>query len=148
MHKPEQVELVVLCLLCRGSRILLQLRRKDDWRGYVFPGGHVEPGESFVEAVRREMKEETGLTVGRVQLCGLRQFPTAGGRYLVAVFRSEDFSGRLVSSDEGEMRWADRAELDSLPLVRDFDKMLALCDRPDLCELQYTDRDLGQGRLL
>ena len=41
----------------------MQERKKKDWPGYTLPGGHVEMGESFVDAVVREMKEETGLTV-------------------------------------------------------------------------------------
>ena len=63
MRRTENVELTVLCLLQDGDRILLQNRVKNDWQGYTLPGGHVEPGESFVDAVTREMKEETGLTI-------------------------------------------------------------------------------------
>ena len=61
MHKAEMAELTVLCLIEDGNRLLLQNRVKNDWKGYTFPGGHVEQGESFVDAVKREMKEETGL---------------------------------------------------------------------------------------
>lgn len=63
MGRTENVELTVLCLIEDGNKILLQNRIKKDWRDYAMPGGHVEPGESFVDAVIREMKEETGLTI-------------------------------------------------------------------------------------
>ena len=63
MRKTETVELTVLCLIEDENKILLQNRVNKDWQGYALPGGHVEPGESFVDAVVREMKEETGLTV-------------------------------------------------------------------------------------
>lgn len=63
MGRTENVELTVLCLIEDGNKILLQNRIKKDWRGYAMPDGHVEPGESFVDAVIREMKEETGLTI-------------------------------------------------------------------------------------
>lgn len=75
MHRTENVELTVLCLLQDGDRILLQNRVKNDWQGYTLPGGHVEPGESFVDAVIREMKEETGLTIIEPKLAGVKQFP-------------------------------------------------------------------------
>ena len=58
----ERVELTVLCMLHRGNEILHQNRQKKDWCGFTFPGGHVEPGESIVDAVLREMREETGRT--------------------------------------------------------------------------------------
>ena len=62
MSRTENVELTTLCLIYEGNHILLQNRVKKDWKGYTFPGGHVEPGESIVTSVIREMKEETGLT--------------------------------------------------------------------------------------
>lgn len=77
MQRSEPIELTVLCLIRRGDEVLLQNRVKADWRGYALPGGHVEPGESVVEAVIREMREETGLTVRHPRLCGVKQFPGA-----------------------------------------------------------------------
>lgn len=64
--------MTVLCLIEDGDKILLQNRAKKDWQGYVLPGGHVEPGESFVDAVIREMKEETGLTILEPRLVGVK----------------------------------------------------------------------------
>ena len=86
MSKTENVELTVLCLIEDGDKILLQNRVKKDWRGYALPGGHVEPGESFVDAVIREMKEETGLTILNPRLVGVKQFPLENGRYVVLLF--------------------------------------------------------------
>jgi len=45
MHRTENVELTVLCLIQNGNRILLQNRVKKDWQGYTLPSGHVEPGQ-------------------------------------------------------------------------------------------------------
>ena len=61
--RTESVELTVLCLIHKNGRYLLQDRIKNDWKGYTLPGGHIEPGESIVDAVIREMQEETGLTI-------------------------------------------------------------------------------------
>ena len=72
MHRTENVELTVLCLIEDGNKILLQNRLKKDLRGYALPGGHVELGESFVDALIREMKEETGLTVLDSRLVGVK----------------------------------------------------------------------------
>ena len=75
MSRTERAELTVLCMIYDGARILLQDRVKDDWKGYTFPGGHVEPGESFVDCAIREIKEETGLDIEHPVLCGMKQFP-------------------------------------------------------------------------
>lgn len=42
--------------------------------GLVFPGGHVETGESLKDSVIREMKEEKGLTIHNPQLCGFKDW--------------------------------------------------------------------------
>ena len=89
MGRTENAELTVLCLIEDGDRILLQNRVKRDWQGYTLPGGHVEPGESFVDAVKREMKEETGLDILDPRLVGVKQFPIENGRYVVLLFKAK-----------------------------------------------------------
>ena len=137
-HTTENVELTVLCLIQDGNRILLQNRVKEDWKGYTFPGGHVEPGESFVDAVVREMKEETGLDIIRPQLVGIKQFPIENGRYIVLLFKAVEFSGNVVSSDEGEMEWIDMEKLSEVSVVEDFYDLMKVLNDSDLNEFQYT----------
>lgn len=141
MSRTENVELTTLCMITRGQEILLQNRVKTDWRGYCFPGGHVELGESIVDSVVREMKEETGLTVLRPRLCGIKQFPIDGGRYLVFFFKTDAFEGELMSSDEGLMEWIRREDLARIDTVSDFADMLKVFDRDDLTEFQYVIKD-------
>lgn len=133
--------MTTLCLLRRGGDILLQNRVKEDWQGYTLPGGHVEPGESIVDSVIREMKEETGLDIFSPRLCGVKQFPIEGGRYLVFLFVAESFSGELVSSEEGKMEWVRLAELARYPTVSDLPELLDVMLRDDLSEFQYIVRD-------
>ena len=137
MSRTENVELTVLCLLTDGDRVLLQNRVKRDWRGYTLPGGHVEPGESFVHAVIREMKEETGLTVLRPRLAGVKQFPIENGRYVVLLFRAEAYEGALRASEEGPVEWVSRDRLADLPTVADFGDLLRVIENPELTEFQY-----------
>lgn len=137
MEKTEIVELTVLCLLTDGDRVLLQNRVKNDWKGYALPGGHVEPGESFVDAVIREMREETGLTVIAPKLAGVKQFPIEGGRYLVLLFRATRYTGELRSSEEGQMAWIARDRLPRLQTVEDLSELLQVIESEDLTEFQY-----------
>ena len=137
-HSTENAELTVLCLIQDGNRLLLQNRVKKDWKGYTFPGGHVEPGESFVDAVKREMKEETGLDILNPQLVGIKQFPIENGRYIVLLFKATKFSGDVVSSEEGEMEWVEKDMLSEVNVVEDFHDLMKVLDSPDINEFQYT----------
>ena len=113
--RTERVELTVLCLVEDGNKILLQNRVKKDWQGYTLPGGHVERDESFVDAVIREMKEETGLDIKNPILVGVKQFPIKHGRYVVFLFKATEFEGLLKSSTEGKMEWVEYNDIYRIP---------------------------------
>lgn len=134
--RTEQVELTVLCLIHQEDRYLLQDRVKENWKGCTLPGGHIEPGESIVDAVVREMKEETGLTIQSPRLCGVKQFPIEGGRYLVFLFETDRFEGELADSEEGKMRWVKTSELPQENLVADFDDLIDVMLSDRLTEFQ------------
>lgn len=59
----------------------------------------------IVDAVIRETKEETGLDIQNPRLCGIKQFPIENGRYIVFLFHTDEFSGEVTSSEDGEMVW-------------------------------------------
>lgn len=141
MARTEAVELTTLCLIHKGDTYLLQDRVKKDWEGYTLPGGHIEPGESIVDAVVREMREETGLTILNPKLCGVKQFPIKDGRYLVFLFRADEFEGELVSSEEGTMHWVRKEDLAGFNLVSDFEELLQVMLDDSLSEFQYVVED-------
>ena len=152
MKRTENVELTVLCLIHKDGSFLLQDRVKKDWRGYTLPGGHVEPGESIVDAVIREMKEETGLMICNPKLCGIKQFPIENngkedGRYLVFLFETDKFEGNITSSEEGQMHWVKKEELKQVNLVNDFEELLEVMLDKELNEFQYVIQD-GEWKVL
>ena len=147
MKRTEEVELTVLCLVEKDNKFLLQNRVKNDWRGFAMPGGHIEAGESIVDAVVREMKEETGLTILNPKLCGVKQFPIEHGRYIVFLFYATEFEGELISSDEGEVHWIDKNEISNLDTVEDFEQMLEVMLNEDMTEFQYVIED-GEWKVI
>lgn len=80
MDRSSKIELTNMCLIYDEKRVLVQekLGLKEKYKGgLVFPGGHVESGESLLDSVIREMKEETGLTIRNPQPCGFCFFAPA-----------------------------------------------------------------------
>ena len=115
-----------LCNMCMiedeaTGRVLVQHRlpkATNPWCGLTFPGGHVEAGESITDSVVREIREETGLTVSKLRMCGVVEWETIGERtagspaevtanskYIVFMFRTSTYRGELISSAEGKMEW-------------------------------------------
>lgn len=140
MARAEQVILTNMCMVTDGKgNVLVQNRNDPGWPGIVFPGGHVEPGESFVDSVIREVREETGLTIKHPKLCGVKQFQTKEGniRYIVFLFRATEYEGELRSSDEGEVLWLPRKDLLNHQTAGRFEEMLPVFENESISELFY-----------
>ena len=63
----------------------------------------MEPWEALVPSVIREIKEETGLDIENVKLCGVKEWFEDGVRSMVFFYKTNCFSGNLQSSEEGEV---------------------------------------------
>ncbi len=62
-------------LVMRNGQVLLGKRRGSHGTGYyAAPGGHIEFGESFLEAARREAREETGLEIANLRLLAVGNY--------------------------------------------------------------------------
>ena len=96
------------------GEVLVLDRAKTDWPGLTFPGGKVEPGESFAASAIREIKEETGLSLSSVIPCGTVHWADAktGHRYIEFLYKSTSFTGELLGeTDEGRVFWMDPEKL-------------------------------------
>ena len=136
MSRTEQVILTNLCMITDGQSILVQDRKSEKWPGVTFPGGHIEHGESIISSIIREVKEETGLTVSNLELCGVQNWtdPKDQYRYLVFCYKTSHFSGTIQSSDEGQVFWMDRVDLKNVQLADGFESMPEIFEQPQLTE--------------
>lgn len=146
MGRATPIELTNMCMLRREDGcVLVQNRRDPDWGGLTFPGGHVEPGESLVDSVIREMKEETGLTIRNPRLIGSKSWmqKDGSGRYLVLLYTAEEYEGELHSSEEGDVRWMSIDEMRAGRMVDGMELYFRVFLDGDVNEIWY-ERD-GDG---
>lgn len=141
MAEAYPVILTNMCMVYDDSgNILVENRVKKDWSGICFPGGHVEPGEVFTDSVIREVREETGLEIRNPCICGIKQWTQKGVRYIVLLYKTNEFSGTIQSSDEGEVFWIPRKDLMNYQLANDFDKMLCIFEG-EFSEMSFYKED-------
>jgi 8-oxo-dGTP diphosphatase len=139
MSRSEHVIITNMCMVYDDKgNVLVQNRLNPNWPGITFPGGHVDHKESFTDSVIREVFEETGLTIKSPVLCGVKQFQTADDeRYIVLLYKANQFEGELKSSSEGEVFWTSRRTLFEYQLANDFEKMLQIFEDDVISELYY-----------
>lgn len=146
MSRETSTILTNLCLIedTSTNKVVLQYRspeRYKKWSGYAFPGGHIEEGESIAESVIREVYEETGLTITAPKLVAVKDWePDEGGRYIVFCYKATRFSGQLRSSEEGEVSWVEKDQLEKLDLSYDMLPLLEVMEDLDLSEFYYRRR--------
>ena len=141
MKRVQKCIITNICLIYKDDMILVVDRRKKDWPGLTFPGGHVEKDENFNDSVIREVKEETGLNIKKPILCGIEEFKTKEeDRYIMLYYKTDRFSGKIRSSKEGEVFWINRADRNKYKLSLDLKRILKVMESDELSEIIYYEK--------
>lgn len=143
MSKLVKSELTNMCMIYDGQgNILVQERINTDWPGITFPGGHLEKDESITQSVIREVKEETGLTIKNPKLCGVKDFFIEEDvRYIVFLYKCNEYSGQLEPSKEGRVFWIKREDLCKYQLANDFEDMVRVFEDDEKSEFYIFQED-------
>lgn len=116
------MKLATLCYLKSDGRTLMihRIKKANDmhhgkWNGL---GGKLDPGESPEECAIREVREESGLTIVEPLLKGVLTFPQFANNedWYAFVFVAHEYTGTLIDSNEGVLKWIDDQRLLELDL--------------------------------
>lgn len=116
MNLTHLVSVAALVTNDRGEILLV----KSPWRGWEYPGGLIEPGETFQEALHREIREESGV---EVEITGFVGICKNVERNIVNIdFTARYLHGELTTSEEStEVCWAapeQAMEMITFPLTK------------------------------
>jgi len=114
---PQTPLVGVGAVVVHEGRVLLVRRGNEPLKGHwTLPGGLLELGESVVEGIARETREETGLVVEPLELVELidrihREAGRVRYHYVIADYLCRVIGGELrAASDADQVRWVERAE--------------------------------------
>ena len=130
---PQRPILAVSAAIIRDGKVLVVRRaRKPALSLYTLPGGGVETGETLMQAVNREVREETSLDIEPVALAGHREaiVRDAQGRverhFVILCFAARWLSGEPILNEElDDARWLNPAELSSLRTTEGLAEIVA-----------------------
>ena len=115
------IKMTTLCYLERGNQYLMLHRTKkendENYDKWIGVGGKFEANESPEDCMRREVLEETGLTVRSFRYRGIVTFVSdVESCDYMHLFTVTDWSGTQTICDEGDLAWIDKSELRRLTL--------------------------------
>ena len=110
------IDVVAVALIDPGGRILLQQRRADRQHGglWEFPGGKVEPRETAVAGLIREIEEELGLLLEEGELVWLAQAEDAVAGIVISLYTCRRWAGEPHCLDAAAIGWFAPGELAAL----------------------------------
>ena len=134
---PERPFLAVSAAILRDGKVLLARRARGAATGlFSLPGGVVEIGETLMQAVAREVREETNLTIEPVGLAGFREAITRDRdhrverHFVILPFAARWLAGEpLLNEELSEARWLHPAELAGLPTTPGLAEIVAAAFR-------------------
>ena len=149
-RKPEKAVFTNMVMVFDDKNNVVVERRVKGWNGLVFPGGHLKEKETATESAIREIKEETGLNISKLKLCGIKQwFHPDEGRNVCFLFKTNVYSGEIVSSSEGEIFWMPLDKLaESKEVASGFEVMLKVFLDDSINEMFYPDDGDSKAKLL
>ncbi len=108
-----------VCYLKKDDKVLMIKFAKKWGNVYAPPGGKFEKGESPLDCIIREFKEETGLTLVNPKLQGISYWQDSA-EGMIFVYTAENYEGNLVlRSEEGNIEWI---KLDELSNIKQFEQ--------------------------
>jgi 8-oxo-dGTP diphosphatase len=109
------------------GRVLLVQRGKAPGIGlWSLPGGRLEPGETLVQGVAREVREETGIVVEVGTLSCVVEHMSDGYHFVILDYLARPIGGALAhGSDAAAAKYVDDAELSTLPLTNGLAELIA-----------------------
>ena len=98
----------------------------------------------------REIEEETGLTIHNPQPCGFKDWILENGtRYIVLLYKTNQFHGELKSSKEGRVFWLDRSNIDSANLIWNMRELMQIFETNNFSEFFFRIQNgTYEGKLL
>lgn len=116
---PKRIEVAVGVVVNSSCQVLVGQRTvKDDYfEKWEFPGGKLEPDESAETALKRELKEETGLQVASSEEMLVLEHDYPDRHVKLHVYLVTEFSGEASGREGQQLRWVSADELNQLDFL-------------------------------